>query len=239
MSAAVTDLTTAGGRVMHVVDTLFGGNLSAAADAFGVSAATLSKVRSGERQPGRKVLDGVLGTTNARLEWLYGGVGGPFLGDAPALLADGEPALPADGAPAARTPIRIASRPLSTQPGGEPYRLTGGALELPGRDPTTAYWLLLSPANVDVDLAPLRGFAAGDLLLMETDRRRLPNAGGLHGLPCVVRAGPGLDVTLLALAWHGGVLGVARRDPPQTVVYDDVVAAWTGTLHRADSARYR
>jgi len=172
LPTTATNWKSAQDRVRWLLENRFQGNRSAFAEMIGFSHTIIGKVVAGQA-PGRKLLAAIAEKMRVNSEWLLTGKGQPY-GEAPD--SAGRPGLPVCEA-------LLPGPPLEHQ-----ELITGGWLHIPDQlHAASQYWLRLTSSQPIVR-DPLRGFRAGDHLLLETDRERFPRQKKLFNDLCVVRA---------------------------------------------------
>ncbi len=164
----VADHSTAAGRVCWLLETRFKGNRRALAEAAGVSHTAIINVANG-KQPGRRLMEAM--TTNLKISpaWLLNGEGEPFT-----------ERQKQSGVPIARKMLPGAPVDFSDHLLGD-WIDDAATLFMPSQ-----YWLLLTKEQ-PILRDQKRGFRAGDLLLLETDRTKFPRESHLDNQLCVVR----------------------------------------------------
>jgi hypothetical protein len=159
---------TAAERVCWLLKTRFKGNRRALAEGAGVSHSSIVNVANGQ-QPGRRLMESITANLKINPAWLLNG--------------EGEPSAE----PLKQPGIPIARKLLPGAPADFPDLLLGDWID----DAATLftpmqYWLLLT-TDQPILRDPIRGFRAGDLLLLETDRLKFPRESHLSNHLCVVR----------------------------------------------------
>ncbi len=172
-------LTAAQRRFVWLLDNLYGGNRAEMVRRTGVSMTGIIKIVTGEQDAGRRILEKLAANTAANAAWLLTGEGPPLRGSG---LPVADVCLP--GAPDRHRELLAADK----------------VTEADGLYSPTRYWLRLSPREwavlpasrklaADTALDSETKLAAGDLMLMETDRKKFPTAERLGGRWCALRPG--------------------------------------------------
>lgn len=159
------DWTTSMGRVKWILASRYGGNRSAMAKDTGVSLTGIIKVITGQQNPGRRLMEKIVQSTDISPAWLLAGEGQPLTGSALPVAIGCLPGPPTEGH-ALLTDERVS--------------------ELTELYSSSRYWLKLGAAEPVVKASGI-SFRVGDLLLMDTDRTKFPPVEQLNELWGVVR----------------------------------------------------
>jgi len=190
-AVSVQDWSTTTKRIEWLLVTQFNGNKTSMVKALGLTTMVISRVVSGQRPPGSRLLRSIIERLSVSADWLLHGRGEPLPGTA------------AGSGTAGRTPV------LKTL---LPGRLTGGPSQEPLRwlDSTqllspTQYWFFLASGHPLLAVYQ-RGFVGGDLLLLETDPTRFPPEEKYFERLCVVKNPRGEEppVKLGLVYYHPG-----------------------------------
>jgi transcriptional regulator with XRE-family HTH domain len=180
-----------GKRVIWVLNNKFMGNRSTMARRLGFSPSTLSRVVSGEKPPGRRLLTAIVEQLRVDSKWLLTGEGEPLVksiefGGLGGVAPVSNRLLP--GAPQDH-------RELLTPDSFDPLMVLG----------PSQYWYRLTRRDPIVKGSG-RGFQSGDLILLETDPNRFPESSSILELLCVITLmvdGQSIQ-RLAALTYHAG-----------------------------------
>ncbi len=159
------DWTTSMGRVKWILASRYGGNRSAMAKATGVSLTGIIKVITGQQNPGRRLMEKIVQSTDISPAWLLAGEGQPLTWSALPVAIGCLPGPPTEGH-ALLTDERVS--------------------ELTDLYSSSRYWLKLGAAEPVVKASGI-SFRVGDLMLMDTDRTKFPPAEQLNEQWGVVR----------------------------------------------------
>jgi hypothetical protein len=174
---ARSEWATPADRVKWLLEHRHGGSRSGMAKATGVSLTGLIKVVTGQQNPGRRLLETIVQSSDISPAWLFAGEGQPFKGSAMPVTE----ACMSEPPPAAEGETKASNVP-----------------DLADLYSPTRYWLQLG-RGVPAVKASGTGVKAGDLMLMETDRGTFPSPERLHGMWGVVHVrGRGESVLRLA-----------------------------------------
>lgn len=176
------DWTTSMGRVKWLLASRYDGNRSAMAKATGVSLTGIIKVITGQQNPGRRLMEKIVQTTDVSPAWLFAGEGQPLKGTALPVAIGCLPGPPTEGH-ALLTDERVS--------------------ELTDLYSSSRYWLKLGAAEPVVKATGIT-FHTGDLMLMDTDRTKFPSDEELNqqwGVVRIPRRG-GSRVQLAALTYN-------------------------------------
>lgn len=163
-------------RVKWLLEHRHGGSRSGMAKATGVSLTGLIKVVTGQQNPGRRLLETIVQSSDISPAWLFAGEGQPFK--------------------AVAMPVTEAC--VSEPPSAEGETRAANVPDLADLYSPTRYWLQLGRGEPAVK-ASGTGVKAGDLMLMETDRGTFPSPERLDGKWGVVRV-RGRGESVLGLA---------------------------------------
>ena len=180
--AAAADTTT--DRFIYLVEALWRGNRSRAAEELGCSHTAVSRVLTGKRPLGARLLKLVTEHSRVNPLWIMSGEGEPLLAERSDDNSEG-------------WPLPVVTRPLPGTPSKHRALLTGQTFPVPGIwASATRYWLQISGEHRAKDVKRFR-IAIGDRLLVETDvgdfRRELRR---LYGRLGIVNVGTNADLRL-------------------------------------------
>ncbi|MFO0881785.1 MAG: hypothetical protein U0840_31185 [Gemmataceae bacterium] len=153
-------------RIQWLLRERWGDSRAAMARDIGVSVTGLVNVVTGPQQPGRRLLTAILENSDVNPSWLLTGQGRPFLSSA---LPVAQQVLP--GAPQEHPDHLLRDEQVEQM--DDLYSRSRYWLRVSGREP------VVRDKNQKI--------LAGDLLLMETDRKCYPRTHRLDGRLCVVR----------------------------------------------------
>ena len=176
------DWTTSMGRVKWLLASRYGGNRSAMAKATGVSLTGIIKVITGQQNPGRRLMEKIVQTTDVSPAWLFAGEGQPLKGTA--------------------LPVAIGCLP-GPPTEGHALLIDEQVSEMTELYSSSRYWLKLGAAEPVVKATGIT-FHTGDLMLMDTDRTKFPFAEEWNDQWGVVRikGKEGPRVQLAELTYH-------------------------------------
>jgi transcriptional regulator with XRE-family HTH domain len=160
-----------GERVNWLIDKKFMGNRSTMARRLGFSPSTLSRVVTGEKPPGRRLLSAIVERLGVDSKWL--------------LTGEGEPFVRASARAGLETAAPVANDLLPGPPQDCRELLTPESLDTFSLLGPSQYWYRLKRDDPIVKNSG-RGFRSGDLLLLEADRTRFPKADEMTNVICVV-----------------------------------------------------
>ena len=150
------DIATIGGRFEHLLQHAWGGRQREMAADLGVSQGLISKVARGEQAPGPKLIEALAGHPRVDARWLLEGIGEPL-------------AAPDRTLPTGDLSLPVSRCILPGHPENHASLLTGFRFQVEMLLRPSAY-LLEVQADAPVVRVPGLRIAAGDLLVMETDR---------------------------------------------------------------------
>ncbi len=150
------DIATIGGRFEHLLKHAWGGRQREMAADLGVTQGLISKVARGEQAPGPKLIEALAAHPKVNARWLLEGVGEPL-------------AAPDRTLPTGDLSLPVSRCILPGHPENHASLLTGFRFQVETLLRPSAY-LLEVQADAPVIRVPELRVAAGDLLVMETDR---------------------------------------------------------------------
>lgn len=160
-----------GRRVNWLLDKKFIGNRSTMARRLGFAPSTLSRVVTGEKPPGRRLLTAIVEHLGVDSKWLLTGEGEPFVRT---ITSGGW-----------ETVAPVADKLLPGAPQDHRELLTPESFDTTTLLGPSQYWYRLTRDDPIVN-DTRRGFRSGDLLLLETDRTRFPKSENLNNNICVI-----------------------------------------------------
>jgi transcriptional regulator with XRE-family HTH domain len=224
---SIRDWSTIHGRITWLVDSLFASNRSAMAQALGLTHTAISRVVTGKKPPGPRLLYSIVERLDVASEWLRDGVGEPFPPERVAGTDDRMPVF--DQLPAGRLTGR-ATRSARTW-------IDHAALVSPSR-----YLFRVGPAEPILG-EPDLGIRVHDLLLMESDPARFPAVHDLDGHLCAIISRPNTEppVRLGAVTYYDEGSGIDEgEDRPASLTVDtfETLAPRTDIVHETVFRRY-